>query len=195
MTTMDLTKPAPRSNSDQDRPVLPTDSYRMRIMDAKLEDDTFAKPNSDGSMPQKFVLTFEMTTLTEEQQEAAADLDQDWSEVRIWHRFNPYYGPVREGGPSKFKEFLDNLIAWNLVRVDLTAFDITSLVGIELKCAVINYKKTMGANKDKPGNKITGFAPIRAKGAKAPRNVPQPASVAETAPAAADDDPDEDLPF
>lgn len=189
MTTMDLTQRSGSASSSQDRPVLPTDSYRMRIMDAKLEDDTFAKPNNDGSLPQKFVLTFEMTTLTEEQQEAAADADQDWSEVRIWHRFNPFYGLVREGGPSKFKEFLDNLIAWNLIAVDLRAFDITSLVGIELKCSVVQYTKTMGANKGQPGNKITGFAPIRAKGAKAPRNTPQPASVAETAPAAVFDEP------
>jgi hypothetical protein len=180
MTTMDLTQRTGGSSSSQDRPVLPTDSYRMRIMDAKLEDDTFAKPNNDGSLPQKFVLTFEMTTLTEEQQEAASDTDQDWSEVRIWHRFNPFYGLVREGGPSKFKEFLDNLIAWQLVMVDLRAFDITSLVGIELKCSVVQYTKTMGANKGQPGNKITGFAPIKAKR----KNAPQAADVAATMPAA-----------
>lgn len=171
MTTMDLTQRTGGGTSSQDRPVLPTDTYRMKIIDAKLEDDTFATPNSDGSLPQKFVLTFEVTTLTEEQQEAANDADQKWDEVRIWHRFNPYYGPVREGGPSKFKEFLDNLIEWGLVTVDLHAFDVTSLVGIELKCSVVKYKKTMGVNKDKPGNKIAGFAPIKGKR----RNVPQAA--------------------
>lgn len=192
--TMDLTQRTGRSNSGQDRPVLPTDSYRMRIMDAKLEDDTFAKPNGDGSMPKKFALTFEMTTLTEEQQEAASEADEDWSEVRIWHRFNPFYGLVREGGPSRFKEFLDNLIAWGLVVVDLRAFDIVSLVNIELKCSVVEYTKTMGANKGQPGNKITGFAQIKGKR----KNVPQPVSVAETAPAATDEDLDENgnpLPF
>lgn len=170
---MDLTQRTGRSASSQERPVLPTDSYRMRIMDAKLEDDTFAKPNNDGTLPQKFVLTFEMTALSEEQQEAAAEADQDWSEVRIWHRFNPFYGPVREGGPSKFKEFLDNLIAWNLIAVDLHAFDIESLVGVELKCSVVEYTKTMGANKGQPGNKITGFAPIKPKR----KNAPQAATV------------------
>lgn len=181
---MDLTQPTSRA-STQDRPVLPTDSYRMRIMDAKLEDDTFAKPNSDGSMPQKFVLTFEMTTLTEEQQEAATELEQDWSEVRVWHRFNPFYGLVREGGPSRFKEFLDNLIGWGLVAVDLRAFDVVSLVGIELKCSVLHYIKTKGVNTGQPGNKITGFAPIKPKR----KNAPQAASVAATVPAATDDEP------
>lgn len=178
--TMDLTQPTPRA-SNQDRPILPTDSYRMKIIDAKLEDDTFANRNSDGSMPQKFVLTFEITTLTEDQQEAASEAGEDWSEVRIWHRFNPFYGPVREGGPSKFKEFLDNLIAWNLVAVDLRAFDIVSLVGVELKCSVVQYTKTMGANKGQPGNKITGFAQIKAKRKNTPQLV--------TAPIAQEDEP------
>jgi hypothetical protein len=187
---MDLTQPTPRTSS-QDRPVLPTDSYRMKIIDAKLEDDTFAtERNKDGSLPQKFALTFEITTLTEEQQEAATEADQDWDTVRIWHRFNPFYGDVREGGPSRFKEFLDNLIDWHLASVDLRAFDIACLVGIELKCSVIEYKKTMGPNKGQKGNKITGFAPIKAKR----KNQPQSVSVAETAPAASADE-DEDLPF
>lgn len=194
--TMDLTQRSGRSSGTSDRPVLPTDSYRMKIIDAKLEDDTFAKPNHDGSLPQKFVLTFEITTLTEEQQEAASEAGQEWDEVRIWHRFNPYYGEVREGGPSKFKEFLDNLMRWDLVSVDLTAFDITSLVGIELKCSVVEYLKTMGANKGQPGNKITGFAAIKGKR----RNVAQAAVVAATVPAANAADEDlmengEPLPF
>lgn len=174
----------------QERPVLPTDTYRMRIMDAKMEDDTFAKPNSDGSLPQKLALTFEITTLTEEQQEAAADAGQEWDEVRIWHRFNPFYGPVREGGPSKLKEFLDNLVTWGLIpELDLEAFAPESLVGVELKCSVVQYLKTMGANKGQPGNKITGFAAIKNKR----KNVPQPVKPADVQSAARDDD--EDLPF
>lgn len=179
--------------TSSDRPVLPTDTYRMRIMDSKLEDDTFAKPGSDGTLPQKLALTFEITTLTEEQQEAASDAGQDWDDVRIWHRFNPFYGLVREGGPSKLKEFLDNLVEWKLIpELDLEHFAPESLVGVELKCSVVNYKKTMGANKDKPGNKITGFAPIKTKR----KNAPEPISVAKTAPAAsAEDDGDEPLPF
>lgn len=190
MTTIDLTQRTGNSQSNQDRPVLPTDTYRMKIIDAKLEDDTFAKPNKDGSMPQKFVLTFEITTLTEEQQEAAAEIDQEWDTVRIWHRFNPFYGDVRDGGPSKFKEFLDNLIAWKLASIDLHAFDITSLVGIELKCSVVEYTKSQGPNVGQKGNKITGFAQIKGKR----KNAPEPVNVAETVPAATETE-EEDLPF
>lgn len=193
-TTLDLTKRTGGGSTGEARPILPTDSYRMKCIDAKLEDDTFAKPYPDGTFPQKVALTFEVSVLTQEQQEIAEERDEDWSSVRIWHRFNPYYGDVRAGGPSKFKEFLDNLVTWGLLAgIALEAFDPSIIVGLELKCTVAAYTKTMGENAGKPGNKITGFAPVRA-GKKA-KNVPQPiASVEEITPAATDMET-EDLPF
>jgi hypothetical protein len=51
----------------------------------------------------------------------------------------------------------------------------------------------MGENVGQPGNKITGFAQVRAKGAKAARNVPQPVDVSDVVPAASVDD--DKLPF
>jgi hypothetical protein len=169
--TMNLTQRT-SSGASQDRAILPTDSYRMRCLESKLEEDTFATPNKDGSIPEKIVLTWEVTALTDEQQEIAGERDEEWDKVRIWHRFNPYYGDVRAGGPSKFKEFLDNLASWGLLSFDLEAFDPASLEGIELKCSVIAYTKTKGANAGQLGNKIVGFAPVRT-GKKA-KNVPQP---------------------
>ena len=179
---MNLTERTSNGNS-QDRAILPTDSYRMKCLESKLEDDTFATPNKDGSLPKKIALTFEVTTLTEEQQEAASEADEEWDTVRIWHRFNPYYGDVRAGGPSKFKEFLDNLVSWGLITLDLESFDPGCLAGIELKCSVIAYTKTMGVNAGQLGNKIVGFAPVRAS--KKGRNVPQPSGAVV----------EEDLPF
>jgi len=176
-----------------ERAILPTDSYRMRIIEAKMEDDTFSKPDRDGVLPQKLALTFEVTSLTDEQEEIATERGEEWDKVRIWHRFNPYYGTVREGGPSRFKEFLDNLNTWGLLpNLNLEAFEVESLVGIELKCSVIAYLKTMGANIGQPGNKITGFAAVRAP--KKGKNVPEPVNVAATVPAATDMD-EEALPF
>lgn len=157
---LNLTQPSRPAGSSDDRPVLPSDTYHMKIIDAKLEDDRFAKPEKDGSLPQKIALTFEMAELTPQQQRAAKKVDQDWSTVRIWHRFNPYYGPVKEGGPSKLKEFLDNLAEWGLLDLNLEAFDPAVLVGIELKCLVVKYAKTMGENVGKPGNKIASFAQL-----------------------------------
>jgi len=194
MTTLDLTKRTGGGGSGEARPILPTDTYRMKCLESKMEDDTFAKPNQDGSMPQKVALTFEVSILTDEQQEIAEERDEDWSTVRIWHRFNPYYGDVRAGGPSKFKEFLDNLVAWGLIpALNLEAFDPGVMQGIELRCSVLEYTKTMGENAGKPGNKITGFAPVRP--AKKAKNAPQPSTAAEeTAPVAVGMET-EDLPF
>lgn len=185
MTVINLNERSAGGASTIDRPILPNDSYRMRCIESKMEEDTFSKPNKDGSLPLKIALTFEVTMLTDEQQDIALERDEEWDTVRIWYRFNPYYGDVRAGGPSKFKEFLDNLALWGLLTLNLESFDPASLEGIELKCSVVEYTKTMGANAGQPGNKITGFAPVRAKGAKAPKNTPQPA----------DTDDGEALPF
>ena len=171
MATINLTQPT-KSGSTIDRPVLPTDMYRMKIIDAKFEEDKWAKPNKDGSQPEVIALTFEVSTLTVEQQEAADEAGEEWGEIRMWKRFNPYYGTVKAGGPSKFKEFIDNLIEWGVLTIpDMNAFEVESLCGIELKCSVERYKKTMGENAGQPGNKITTFAPV--KKAKT-RNTPEP---------------------
>lgn len=194
MTAIDLTQRNGGGSSTQNRAILPTDSYRMKCIESKMEEDTFGKPNKDGSLPLKMVLTFEVTTLTDEQEEIAGERGEDWDKVRIWHRFNPYYGNVQAGGPSKFKEFLDNLVTWGLLNLNLEAFDPASLEGIELKCSIAEYTKTMGTNVGQPGNKITAFAPVRLKGAKAPKNTPQPVKVEDVKPAATETE-DEALPF
>lgn len=195
MTTLNLTqRTGGGSGTSQAQVILPTDTYRMKCLESKLEDDQFAKPNPDGSLPQKIVLTFEMSSLTQEQQEAMEEADEDWTTVRLWHRFNPYYGDIRAGGPSKFKEFLDNLVAWGMIpALNLEAFDPAVIVGAELKCSVVQYTKTMGENAGKPGNKITGFA--SARGARK-RNAAVPLSdPAEIKPAAAGMVDEEKLPF
>ena len=188
-TIVNLTERTSGGGMSGPRAILPTDSYRMRIIEAKMEDDTFSKPNPDGTFPQKLALTFEVTSLTDEQEEIAHEREEEWDKVRIWHRFNPYYGTVREGGPSKFKEFLDNLVSWGVIpTLNLEAFEVESLTGMELKCSVIEYIKTMGANQGQPGNKITGFAAVRAakKGKGTPPPVETPAAAGVT---------EEELPF
>jgi hypothetical protein len=195
MSTLDLTKrTGGGTGNGEARVILPSDSYRMKCLESKLEDDTFAKPNPDGSFPQKIALTFEMAQLTDEQQEIAEERDEDWTTVRIWHRFNPFYGDVRAGGPSKFKEFLDNLVSWGCIpALNLEAFDPSIIQGVELKCSVVQYTKTMGENAGKPGNKITGFASVR-NGRK--KNTPTPLNdPSEIKPAATGGVVEEPLPF
>lgn len=160
------------SSTTTDRPILPTDMYRMKCIEAEIKDNTFEKPNKDGTQPQKLSTVWEITTLTEEQAEAAEEAGETWVGVRMWKDFAPYYGDVKDGGPSKLKEFIDSLGAQgHLEGFDPDSFDLEKLVGIEQKVSVLNYTKTMGPNTGSQGNKIVGFAALKPKknGKAAPR--------------------------
>ena len=150
------------SGTTADRPVIPGDTYRMKCIEASIKDNTFEKPNKDGTQPQKLSTVWEITQLTQEQEETADELEQEWTGLRFWKDFAPYYGDVREGGPSKLKEFIDGLREQgHLEGFDPDDFDPESLVGIEQKVTLIKYTKTMGPNTGAPGNKIAGFSPLK----------------------------------
>lgn len=157
--------------------LLETDVYRMKIADAKLEEDQFADATADGHRPIKIVIRWEVT-------EAGEDQDEGCVGNAVWQRFNPYYGDVRDGGPSKFKAFIDGLREQGLLPgFDPSAFDTALLVGVEQRVSVENYVKTMGKNAGQNGNKVLMVMPLkRAKKKAAP--VAPPASMEE-----------EDLPF
>lgn len=180
MAVVNLNRGGNSGQSTTDRPILPTDMFRMKCVEATLKEDTFAQPLKDGTKPLKISTVWEVQTLTDEQADAAAEAGEEWVGVRIWKDFNPYYGDVRDGGPSKFKAFIDDLRAQGLLpNFDPDAFEVEDLAGIEQKASVQLYTKTMGENAGKPGNKIMAFAPLRpARGAKttakpAARNTPQ----------------------
>lgn len=188
MAVVNLTQRSGSGVSGEERPVLPTDIYRMRCVEADIKDDTFAKPNKDGTMPQKFSTVWEVVSLTEEQQEAADEAGEKWTGVRVWKDFALFYGTVKEGGPSKLKAFIDSLVEQGaLASFDLATFDTDSLVDIEQRCTVEQYIKSQGVNVGKPGNKITAFTALkrsRKPDAKpVAKNTPQPV------------ESDEDLPF
>jgi hypothetical protein len=63
----------------------------------------------------------------------------------------------------------------HLSDFNVETFDPETFVGIEQRCAVVQYTKTMGENAGQPGNKITGFAAVRTS--KKDKNRPQPVSV------------------
>jgi len=160
--------------------LLETDVYRAKIADVTMEEDRFAQPNADGARPMKLVIRWEVTEAGEEQ-------DDDCVGQAVWQRFNPYYGTVKEGGPSKFMAFIDALKEQDLLPgFDPGAFDTAMLLNIEQKISVENYIKTMGDNAGKPGNKVLMVMPLkRAKKAKEAKPAAVPAGVVE----------EEDLPF
>jgi hypothetical protein len=167
--------------------ILPSDVYRMKITSAAIEEDKFAEPYNDGTKPEKLVISWEVTQVTDEQEDIFLN-------AKVWQRFNPWYGITKAGTPSRFKEFIDKLAEQGLLVFDPDNFDTDSLIGIEQKVSVEEYKKTMGVNIGQPGNRITQVMPLtRKKTAQAPapkpqlvRNVPQPVIIG---------DDSEDMPF
>lgn len=159
--------------------LLETDVYRMKVADVKLEEDQFADAAPDGTRPVKVVIRWEVT-------EAGEDQDDDIVGRAVWQRFNPYYGDVRDGGPSKFKAFIDGLREQGLLpEFDPSMFDTALLAGLEQKVSVEKYIKTMGKNAGQPGNKVVSVMPLRRtkKATKAAK------------PSTPDADEDPDLPF
>src|SRR5258707_3901140 len=157
--------------------LLPSDIYRMKVTKAVVEENRFADAKNDGSKPLQIVLTWEMTVLTDEQRDAADEAGDAWDTAAVWQRLNPYYGPVRDGGVSKFQAFIDMLREQGyLADFNPDAFDPESLLGIEQRVNVEYYYKSMGENAGKPGNKVVNVLALKrakkgAKEAPAPRNV------------------------
>lgn len=171
--------------SSKDFVLLPSDIYRMKVTKATVEENRFADPKADGSRPLQIVLTWEVTQLTEEQHDAAEEAGEDWDTAAVWQRLNPYYGPVRDGGVSKFQAFIDMLREQGyLADFDPDAFDPETLMGIEQRVNVELYHKSMGENAGKPGNKVVNVLALKrprktAKEIATPRNVPQPVAAGD----------------
>lgn len=151
--------------------LLETDVYRMKIARATIEENQYADPLADGTKPDQLVLCWEVTEPIGEQDDSVVGL-------AVWQRINPYYGPVRDGGVSRFKAFIDSLVEQGfLAEFDPQAFDTDALIGIEQRVSVENYIKSMGANVGKPGNKVVQVLPLsrkkgQAKAAPVRKNVP-----------------------
>lgn len=166
--------------------VLPTDTYFMKVSEAVIEDDKFAQPDRNGVQPQKLVLTWEISKLTPEQEEAGVKLGE-----KVWQRINPYYGTVKDGGPSKFMALVQSLVEQEMLPEG--EFETGDFIGITQRVLVEQYIKTMGANVGKPGNRITSVAPLVVKRRQRPMVQPPSTPTAKALPATPDDS--DDLPF
>ncbi len=147
-------------NAAENAVILPTDVYRMEIVTAIIEEDQYADARADGTKPEKLVITWEVSALLPEQQEAG-DEAEAYLGAKVWQRFNPYYGPTREG-VSRFQVFIDGLVSQGLIEdFDPLAFDTDDLLKIEQRVQVEQYIKSMGPNAGKPGNKVLAVMPLR----------------------------------
>jgi hypothetical protein len=160
---------------------LPTDTYVMKIAEAAIEDDKFAQPDRDGRQPQKLVLTWEISKLSPEQQEAGIALGE-----KVWQRINPYFGTVKDGGPSKFMAFVQSLVEQKLLPAG--DFTVGDFIGITQRVLVEEYTKTMGANVGKPGNRVASVAPLTVQRRQRPMVQPNHTPVKPLPSVPADDD-------
>jgi hypothetical protein len=174
MTVVNLSSRSGGGGASGDFKLLETDVYRMKIVAATLEEDQYAEPLNDGTKPVRLVLRWEVSA-------AGEDQDDDVKGCAVWQRFAPWYGTVRDGGPSKFKAFIDSLREQSyLASFDPSAFNLEDLVSIEQRVSVEKYAKTMGPNAGKPGNKVVGILPLkRAKNGKASVIAPPPGELVE----------------
>jgi len=142
-------------SSTGDFKLLETDVYRAKIAEAKIEEDRFGEPLNDGSLPLQLVVRWEVTEVTDEQDEESVG-------CAVWQRLNPWYGITRAGPPSKFKAFIDALQAQGLIPdFNPNAFDPSILDEIEQRISVEKYIKGKGTNAGQPGNKVTAILPMK----------------------------------
>lgn len=137
--------------------VLPTDIYRMKIVRADIQQNTFAEKKADDTYPEQLVLCWEVTQVIGEQDEGVVGLS-------VWHRIAPWYGDTKRG-PSKFKALVDSLVEQKLLsdELDLNDIDTDWFVGIEQRVNVEEYIKTMGQNQGSPGNRVLTVLPLTKK--------------------------------
>lgn len=160
---------------------LETDVYRAKITKAVIEENQYGEPDDNGKRPDQLVLTWEIT-------EPIGEQDDDVIGQAVWQRMNPYYGPIRDGGSSKFKLFLDSLVDQGLLELNLDDFDTDALVGIEQRISVEKYKKSQGPNAGQLGNKVVGVLPLARK-----KKIAQAAPAKKNAPIAVAEGDGEDL--
>jgi hypothetical protein len=196
MATFKIQTEAPRGGSAGD--VLPDGEYTLTIDDAKIEEDQFAQPERDGSIPQKLVITWllEEQDITPRQKKRGAKPGK-----KIWSRYGLFFYTKSDGNDTAFKALLTALdgatnqegVAFDLAEFEANAdaFEPADLIGIKARCLVETYKKTKGANVGQDANKVTKVLPVEdeadeepapparrpaaaPRGAVPPKNRPQP---------------------
>lgn len=165
MATFKIQTQAPAGGGSGE--VLPDGEYILTIDDAKVEEDQFAQPEKDGSIPQKLVITWllEEQDITPKQRKRGAKPGK-----KIWSRYGLFYYTKADGNDTAFKALLTALdgaenaegIVFSVgdFEADPDSFEPADLVGIKATCLVETYKKTKGANIGQEANKVTKVLPM-----------------------------------
>jgi hypothetical protein len=165
--------------------VLPTDSYIMKVVEAGLEDNRFGTPDRDGNLPKQVVLTWELSKLSAEQEEAGITLGE-----KVRQYINAYYGVKKDGTPSAFMALVQSLVEQQMLPEG--EFDVEDFIGITQRIAVLEYTKEKGENAGSQGNKVTAVNPLKLQ--RKTRPMVQP-NTTPTKPLPSTPADSEDLPF
>lgn len=164
MATFKIQTEAPKGGSSD---VLPDGEYTLTVDDAKIEEDQFAQPEKDGTIPQKLVITWllEEQDITPKQRKRGAKPGK-----KIWSRYGLFYYTKSDGNDTAFKALLTALdgatnnegICFDIAgfEANAEAFEPADLIGIKATCLVETYKKTKGVNVGQDANKVTKVLPM-----------------------------------
>jgi len=186
----------------KDFDLLPTDIYRMKVVKADIQQNTFGEQKEDGTYPEQLVLCWEVTQARKPTDEDPGQ-DEGVIGLSVWYRISPWYGTTKRGD-SKFKQLVDSLIEQQLLGSDFDPenMDTDWFMGIEQRVDVELYKKTQGANKGQDGNKVVRVLPLtvqRKAPVKAAPVAVRPAvstrPVARNVPVPVTEDESEEIPF
>lgn len=181
MAKLKIQTQAPASDTSE---LLPDGEYILTIDDAKIEEDQFAKPNKDGSQPEKLVVTWllEDGDVTPKMRKRGVKAGR-----KIWSRYGLFYYTKADGSDTALKMFLDAIdgqlnaegVAFSVDDLEGLYDEPGILVGIKARCLVEVYTKTKGARAGEKDNRVLKVLPAEdeddeAEEAEEPAPPPQP---------------------
>lgn len=174
MPTIDTTKPQESDTSTSYAP-LETDAYLMKITSAQIAPSMYE--DDRGQKPLEVTVVFELLDeLTH------PDAGMKYKDRQFW-RMKYFYGDLRSGGPSKFKAFIDGLLAEGKISNEVYIAGETDdpkqgdLIGIQRRVMIEKYTITQGKNAGQLGNKVLAVTAPKSNGHQPVPTFTKPAPV------------------
>jgi hypothetical protein len=148
------------------RDLLPDGEYILTIEETKIEEDQYAKPDKDGELPEKLVVTWllESQDITPRQKKKGVKEGK-----KLWSRYGLFCYVKADGAPTALKALLDALegsenmhgvqFAYSKAEPDIDEIA-EDLVGCKARCMVEVYTKKMGARAGEQDNRIMKVLPL-----------------------------------
>lgn len=142
----------PETTDGQEWEPLATGQYLMKIAEAQVAPSPFE--NEDGGHDDQLKIVWELAEWLPEYENNNYKQGQ-----RVYQQMRPWYGSGKRGD-SKFKQFVDGLLAQGLIKPEFYIADADNasnqgdLIGIKQLVMVERYIKGQGKNAGQPGNRV-----------------------------------------